>query len=185
MKFDENKVYTIINADKLKPGDKVFVNNDLKHLREMVEDEYNGALLEEIIEIKPDDYLSRFKTKNCLTGDILCSTLAYLVEEPEKLKIPEKHYRPFKNVDELIEIWEQKIEADTVCDECEYSLSKLEMPYIWIRNKNSKSRSLITKYFEKDIVVGWFDMEHDDVWSMKDLFKYWEFLDGSPCGVEE
>jgi hypothetical protein len=93
---------------------------------------------------------------------------------------PEKHYRPFANTDELIKVWKEKIEADTVCDE--YELSKYELPYVWVRYKMNQCGQmgiLITK-FEKNYV----QIEGDMI-AMHALMADYEFLDGSPCGVEE
>lgn len=85
-------------------------------------------------------------------------------------------YRPFKDCNELIETYYKKLnhKIDT----------KLELPTIWVQDNKHKIAHSITDY---DLGMNslncikvngdWEDLEF--------LFKYCNFLDGSPCGVEE
>lgn len=77
----------------------------------------------------------------------------------------EPHYRPFKDTDELIKVWNKKFYLDF-----KPSHDPLTMPLIWVRNKNDRKVWLISE-FDKRI--------------LDYLFTNCEFLDGSPCGVEE
>lgn len=97
----------------------------------------------------------------------------------QKIELPkvEKHYRPFKDTDELVKVWDAKYRYA-------YGLERidrgLDMPHIWIREKGcDKSADLITCYGSKGITVRGKGMYFDT------LFTMFEFLDGTPCGVEE
>lgn len=77
MEFDKSRVYTPLNADELKVGSKVIVANDLKCLKDRVE---RNCEITELTGILEEDNTYRFcaNYKEC--------ALAYLVEEPSKLK---------------------------------------------------------------------------------------------------
>lgn len=75
MKFDENRVYTALNADKLKVGSKVIVADSLMDLKKHVAVYRNGY--KKIIKIKPENYQCRFMTR----GDVIGWSLAYLIPE--------------------------------------------------------------------------------------------------------
>lgn len=87
----------------------------------------------------------------------------------------ESHYRSFKDIDELIKVWDAKIGTPNWGTD-----GDLTMPHIWIREKGcNKSADLITCYGSKGITVRGGGIYFDT------LFAMFEFLDGSPCGVEE
>ena len=75
MEFDKSRCYSAINADELKPGDKVIVAQQLGNLKHQVgqKDFYVWT----IKEIKGDTYSDRFVTGNG------AFPLAYLVERKE------------------------------------------------------------------------------------------------------
>lgn len=108
--------------------------------------------------IKPDD---EFKPKNKLTES-------------------QKHYRPFKDCNELIEHYQKKYESAVGCDIYFPSLYK---PCIWVRDKTEAAKGDI------ELITGF--TEHGNVllngtsYPLQHLFQMYEFLDGSPCGVEE
>lgn len=80
MKFDKNRVYTAVNADELKPGDRVIVADTISGLREHVENDFVS-----IVDcIASEDVLYRFQVvyKEVLTT----SALAYLVERKDENK---------------------------------------------------------------------------------------------------
>lgn len=117
----------------------------------------------------------KIESKNCNNcGDINCA--AHGDGEQFSCKNWErKHYRPFKNTDELIEEWDKKLNYRDP--------TGLAMPYIWVRYKKedgSKSKGHLIHGFYEDIIE-----IQDRTMSMKDLFYFCEFLNGSPCGVEE
>ena len=84
--------------------------------------------------------------------------------EPLKLNT-EPHYRPFKDTDELIKVWDAKIGTPKWGTD-----GDLTMPLIWVRNKSNKKPWLINEFGKRILDY---------------LFTNCEFLDGSPCGVEE
>lgn len=90
----------------------------------------------------------------------------------------EKHYRPFKDTDELIKVWgekEKKVWGYNWLD------NKQPMPLIWVRRKESNCKGqLITKFSDPSWVI-----MSTEGYNMTDLFEHFTFLDGSPCGVEE
>jgi len=84
MEFDKSKVYTALNADELKEGDKVLLADNLEDLKNQVEDDKTPIIL---AAIASEDQQFRFKN----TAD-LWYALAYLVFSPPKPK-----YKPFSD----------------------------------------------------------------------------------------
>lgn len=112
----------------------------------------------------------------CMMNDHRCNNPEVACNHYEPTTF-EKHYRPFRDTDELIKVWGEKIKD--FCDE----IPPIVMPLIWMRYKESNNRYLITAFFEEnngdsEVFIGQYS------YSMKQLFNEWEFLDGSPCGVE-
>lgn len=91
-----------------------------------------------------------------------------------------KQYRPFKDCSELIECYQKKYKSAVGCDIYFPSLYK---PCIWIRDKTEDAKGDI------ELITGF--TEHGNVllngtsYPLQHLFQMYEFLDGSPCGVEE
>ncbi len=84
MKFDENKVYTALNADKLKVGSRVIVADNLALLKKRVAAYHDNGDVKRFIkidEIKSEQYENRFAIHGELTD--VCWSLAYLVSEPD------------------------------------------------------------------------------------------------------
>lgn len=93
----------------------------------------------------------------------------------------EKKYRPFKDCDELITTFQKKIEKETELGHIIYPV--LYKPCIWVRSKRCASEHLIISFGlirHCNIVI----INNMD-FTMKEFFDSFEFLDGSPCGVEE
>jgi len=77
MKFDNKKIYTSANADKLKVGSTIFVANTLRCLKDCVEKNiYETETLEKIL---TEDCLKRFVCKNKGSKSW---ALAYLIKSP-------------------------------------------------------------------------------------------------------
>lgn len=74
MEFDESKVYTMLNADKLKAGSRVIVGDNLAELKECV---LKHRLPKIIKKVESEDDEHRF-----LCDDGFHYVLAYLVSEP-------------------------------------------------------------------------------------------------------
>lgn len=145
MEFDESKVYTLINADKVKIGSKGYYADNLKTLKERV-NSHSGRWLGEVDKIYDTSSTYRFAIKNNTKF-----ALFYLVEESEK------KYWPYYNTDEIPGGALFNIVVST-----------------------DGTRLLITAVEDKRVYLGpcgWVDLY--------DLYKYYTWLDGTPCGVEE
>lgn len=75
MEFDKSRIYDAVNADELKPGDKVIVSDCLRFLRQDVKE---GGDIETLKEVLDESHLQRFKVMDDLEWG-----LAYLVERSE------------------------------------------------------------------------------------------------------
>lgn len=254
MEFKKERVYSAVNADELRAGDKVIVADDLDTLKRCVKD---NSPIDTLRMVGNEDYLFRFGVKdNCVSfalaylvernenctncgnrGNSYCSCFirgksddelsrtfcgnyirlgeqkaekapAWFVkglmdgsiertsdeaETPELISlgngqyVERKHYRPFRDTDELIKVWNKKLGYTDPTG------SKLTEPYIWVQDKDNdvgKAQHLITDFnvtslnedndeYDVGITVNCADM------TLEDLFEHFEFLDGSPCGVEE
>lgn len=76
MEFDISRVYTAVNADELKVGSKVIVADSMEILKDRVAQD---GPVETLRLVQSEGAFYRFKTQGQYT-------LAYLVEEPAKLK---------------------------------------------------------------------------------------------------
>ena len=74
MEFDRSRVYSAVNADELKPGDKVIVAYDLATLKRCVKD---NNPIDTLCRIGEEEYMFRFGVK----GNCAAFALAYLVEK--------------------------------------------------------------------------------------------------------
>lgn len=90
--------------------------------------------------------------------------------EPDKYRIkPEEAYRPYKDCDEMIEDFKKRFNV---------AVPDYAMPLIWVESNNDKQ--FITEFNYKSYIY------INSIWySLGDLFKYFTYLDGSPCGVKE
>lgn len=77
MEFDKAKVYTALNADKLKIGSKVIVADTIDELKQYVEDDCDTST---ITYIMPNYFSNRF------SSDKKNYNLVYLISEPEPIK---------------------------------------------------------------------------------------------------
>lgn len=90
---------------------------------------------------------------------------------------PNKHFRPFRDTDELIKVWWKK-KYDGVPE------TDLELPLIWVKKHDDTDRGkLIISFSNNGCSV--IDVDEIEVLLWEDLFNIYTFLDGSPCGVEE
>ena len=83
---------------------------------------------------------------------------------------PGSKYRPYKDTDEMIEDFKKRFNA---------KVPPYAMPMIWVRNKTFKDCRLITVFRDKVVMI---IVSGED---MKELFKDYTYLDGSPCGMKE
>lgn len=203
MEFDKSRVFSAVNADELHEGDKVIVSNVLSMIKEYVK---RDIFIRELYRVERDNYSNRFVIKSDeydSDGDVLCYSLAYLVERKEnctncvengrahgcipmdddkitrcfdyKPKTEKQHYRPFRDTDELIKVW-----CEYKCPAHNHRERGLTMPFIWVRSKFNKDHKgvLINNYFGEYVELNKVQC------FLSRLFDEYTFLDGSPCGVE-
>lgn len=100
---------------------------------------------------------------------------------------PEKKFRPYKSITELI---------SNFCDKVNRSVLLQPLPSIWVKNKITSQRHLITDFCgdngEKEgtfvrirgVEKGTFVSTPDESLTLKDLYDDYVFFDDSPCGME-
>lgn len=169
MEFDESKVYTLVNADKVRAGSRGYFSDNLKDLKYIVKLEY-GERYGEIAEIKDDFYVNRFKIGNHLFG------LFYLV------------YRPYYNTSEMFAHFFKCF--GSIQSEYKYKY-KRNYPFIHVKNRNNKQEYWIMNrdgdgdgennlvYVFNHSAYIYFEID------LPTLFKNFTYLDGTPCGIEE
>ena len=193
MEFKKERVFTAVNADELKPGDRVIVGDSLTELKVKLSRGFEAETLTEILD---EDWYGRFeideknyylaylceraenctncKFKNSMQSCRIKLSVNYRCKdyEPVEPKTTEKHLRPFKDTDELIKVWGEK--------GGKWQKRELTMPHIWVQEKESGEQSLITNFNKNGIKIDGVYVKTFEV-----LLGNYEFLDGSPCGVEE
>lgn len=248
MEFLRERVFTSLNADELKAGDKVIVAYNLYGLKEQVK-MFTESAIDVIEVIQDEDYFNRFKVKhsesyplaylveraenctnceysnlhnnllycdddkipiiiggeklsvcskykpkteqkaeNCIDCSHSCKSINPCLRYEPKSEMPElislgngqyaerKHYRPFRDTDELIKVWGEKSIEKSGGEWYDYGLT---MPLIWVKEKEGMGEHLIGGYTDDVVFVG---KNYED---MDELFEAFTFLDGTPCGVEE
>lgn len=156
MEFDKKKVYTALNADELKQGDKVFVADSIAHLRAKVE---YGEDIETIEKIRSDSEFKRFFTKEGYSA----KGFAYLVEKVPKLEI-----EPYQSIEEMKSDWASYMG---------YPPKPMTNPLIWIKAKFTKSETIISGFVDSTtVLIGSQELTLDE------LFEDFTYLDGSPIG---
>lgn len=178
MEFDKSRVYTALNADELKVGDKVIVADNLADLSASVATD-NAAY--PISGIKSDDVGCRFIVDR--GGIKTVYYLAYLVE-----RTPEKKWRPYADCDEMIKDFKTRYEKSLGIEDISVS-SPMWHPLIWVKCDSTSFTAIITA-FDNDpdspqIYIGGHDTYSMKWLSLENLFNCYTYLDGSPCGVEE
>ena len=157
MEFDCRKVFGAENADAIKKGDKVYAANDFAILKDLVNNEGNP----DTIKCIRDTANFRFQTE-----DNNYYAFAYLVERAAE------NWRPYKDVNELITAWQEKTGI---------TARPNTMPLIWVRNKIYSGIACITCFYRErsDLAIS------GCICALDSMFKEYEFLDGTPCGVKE
>ena len=90
--------------------------------------------------------------------------------KPSALFREQVGYRPYKDCDELIDSYKRK--------HCIVNNEDV-MPAIWVKNNNDDTKRLITTFGKDFVKVG---VKSKPV-SMEMLYEDYEYLDGTPCGV--
>jgi len=88
-----------------------------------------------------------------------------------------KEYRPFNSIDELTTEFVKRFQTKT---------PSYALPLIWVKSitKGNNNRGLITGYIDNED-EGQLVKIDDRYYGLCVLFKNFQFLDGSPCGVEK
>ncbi len=144
MDFDETRLYTVVNADKVKIGSKGYFADTLATLKQKITD---NLPLEKLTQVFSEKASARFVSQIPMSF-----FLFYLVEEPE-----EKKYRPYHSPDEIP-----------------------NGALLNIVLHSSGTFFVITAVDDKRVYLGsngWVDMF--------DLYKYYIWSNGTPCGKEE
>ena len=72
MNFDKRKVYSSVNADELKAGDRVIVGDSIAILKEKLQGGIRNVVI--LKDVKPENFISRFEADKYYS-------LAYLITE--------------------------------------------------------------------------------------------------------
>ena len=91
-----------------------------------------------------------------------------------KKEEPKSEYVPFKNVSEFIGAY-KRVEACKLKDE---NLSYLSIRGIWLKYKATDTRLVVTEIWDNGLTIG----SDTAVTRWNEFLKYYEFLDGTPCG---
>ena len=114
-------------------------------------------------------YMTTINVKNGWTD--ITEDWAWDINRDTQYRIkPEKDLRPFKDIQELKNAWSCKAEMSVDYEES----------LIWVRWKGGKEHKLITGYYNEGSQV----FLCGDWVSLEQLFERYEFIDGTPCGVE-
>lgn len=174
MKFDKSRVYTAVNADELRIGDKIIVANTVDELRTIV---ISGSLLQSTTLAAIDfDYKEhRFMEKE-IGDDTQSWSLAYLVERAKK-------WRAYKDCNEMAKDFKRRY--GNTCN----SDNPMWHPLIWVKCDSTSMFTTITA-FDADpdapqVYIGGYDTYSPKWLSLDSLFTYYTYMDGSPCGIEE
>lgn len=178
MKFEIHKVE--YDGSKTMPVfDEVFYEDDLLRLEKVVEEE-SANRRGRILKVENDSI--PFKVQNPEGTEIWVKYIYPIPKDETKVisrqALEEKGYiepakekdvifRPFKNMKEIL-------------DDC-YSMQVKAIPpnarpLTWVRNKNTGDVYLITAYTSNGVLL-------DEFFDFEELFKFYEYLNGMPCGV--
>ena len=87
----------------------------------------------------------------------------------------EPKYRPYKDTAEMIDDFKKRFCSHT-------TIPQYSMPLIWIENRNVRFRFLVSTFGSDAVHV-----EGSEIYSwlsMENLFRYMNYLDGSPVGKD-
>ena len=163
MEFDKSKVYTTINAGELKAGSKGFFSVTLRGLKKVVESE-DISFFGTLREIRDEQKTMRFSSGHSNYE------LFYLVEAPK-----EKEFRPYKDTDEMIEDFKKRY---NFYGGWTGKNNPMYCPLIWLKNRISGEKNLITFYSDFRVFVP------AGIFTLDVLFNQFTYLDGSPVGIE-
>ena len=195
------KIYSAVNADELEAGDIVLVGNEVDNVRgnNGVTLELTGFTSSHYFRVSNEnpDYFEFAKLIcpkrhaevykawksgakvevlgiNTETGEKKWLDLPNpLWLEDQEIRVAEQKptYRPFKNLDELVETWASMMG---------YKAKPNTMPLIWVKLGKAEINEITGFSYTNNVVClrgTWY--------SLKDMFEGCRFLDGTPFGVRE
>lgn len=160
MDFDKASVFSFYDADEVKVGSKGYFANTYDALIEKVKEEH---CTETLVKILNECFESRFKAENGKEY-----TFFYLADKPG-----EETYRPYENTDEMVEDFKKRAGAYGA----NFFNCPMFSPTIWIKSKESDAECLVHCFIGDEIAVGSNTRE-----SLENVFEYYTYLDGTPCG---
>lgn len=169
MDFDKSKVYTVMTADEVKIGSKGYYADCPKDLEERVNSD-DKKHYDTVAIINPSSETYRFNMEKGSAS----YALFYLVEEPKK-----ERFRSYKDTEEMIDRFYRH-----------FNLIPQEhcLPRIWIKGKSEgKCKDEIVQvlgFYNNLVIVGRSNSDENEL-TLYELFVYFTYLDGSPCGVKE
>ena len=172
MKFEKDKIYTVLNADELHIDDVVYLADNLEALKNKVKD---GDKMEqtEIARIRGEDCVKRFETRSGATY-----SLAYLVKSA-----PKPTHRPYKDIDELLQDWDRRVNISFGMSIPKTEPSPLIPGLIWIKAKLDKHEYLVLALERYDNSPGAVRIASGSV-TLPMLLDCYTYVDGSPCGIK-
>lgn len=198
--FDKRNIYTSISKNLLNVGDVVVLGNSLHGLEEGVLNN-NCEILEDIggDEVtfvfnknkifaylvcparnaqaynarRMGQAIRRRDDKSVVDYDIVPDWLNEDYEPCGKIEEEIKEFRPFRNLDELFSAVElrQGIHVPSGA-----------LPFIWVRQKGQTEGGFLVQGFFRQNGI-YFLRFKDDMFSLKEMFEEYTFLDGSCFGV--
>ena len=130
----------------------------------LANENYKTGILKEVHK----DYSAPFFVETP-SGDII----NYVCIIPKKEESKPK-YVPFENQKEFVRAY-QKFKESIKCDTFENNLADYG---IWVKNKNGISCAMVLEIWDEGVALGG---ETQSIY-WRDLFEYYAFPDGSPCG---
>lgn len=157
MEFDKLKVYTALNAEKLKVGSRCIFADTVQALCEKVESDDAQQYVHVLTDIRGDGEAERFEE-----DDYIAHVLAYLIEPPAGSK-----YKPFESIDKAMEA--------------------IKAHGGWVKDKTTDNLKLITSIGKISDSVASIGVGGSYYTFTTFLDRYVFADDGSPCGelVEE
>lgn len=201
--FNKQRVYTAVCKDIISKGDVCVIGKTLAELKNNID---NGKRFR-FNKYRGDNYEDCFAFEGGLNAPFACvvcpacnaeAYFAGMAGKPLQMcvegewidntfdevkygwfdfifRVAESKYKPFANNQELLYAWGEK--TSFLFDK------QMAMPFIWVRNKTEKQNVFVITGFRHDEGEDFVLLSQIPV-SLKELFDLYEFLDGSPCGVQ-
>lgn len=168
MKFNINKAYSALNADKVKIGCKGYFANNVAELKSAAEKNIKNYL-SKMDRVLGEGFMCRFMAENGI-----CYPFFYPFEETKELWTC-----PYNNLTEMINDYTERFIRPE-------DRSKNSLPFIFIKSKQDDGLYLITAFLPSHILLNTADSTGNvsvRKVSFEKLFSSYTYLDGSACGT--